>query len=715
MAALLFIVGVACSSSSSAPSVPTRSCGLTIWYRPTSPASVVEVLGSWDGWSQPGTTMGTAQDGWRASRFDGLAPGPAEYVIVDDGETLLDPNVGTTAFHEGQEVTWVQVPDCSVPAVQVDAVNAGASGAASIDASFLASESGKPLDPSRIALTTVHGASPTSVKPSGDASTGKIHVDLAGLPPGKTTLALTAYDAAGRAAQPTLATVWTEPRPWDWRDAVVYEVMVDRYRARDGSALAPPASMGGRAGGQVAGVTRAVESGELQGLGVNTLWLTPLYANPAGQWQGLDGREYTAYHGYWPAASRALESDMTSETDLDALVAAAHARGMRVLFDVVPHHVHTQHPYWQQHAHDGWFQQVDGQCVCGVGTCSWAQDATSCWFPSYRPSFDWTDDAVASTVTSDVLWWLDRWDGDGVRIDAVPMMPRAAVRRIAWAARAAYDNPSRRTLMLGENYTGPSDWASLKYFLGPTGLDSEFHFPLMWALRAALGQNLETMVDVDATIRTGEQTWSGSGAVMGLILDNHDTSRFVTLAAGQDDGQTWTPAPQPTDPAVYARTQMALAMLYTLPGAPVLYYGDEVALAGKSDPDSRRVMPDESSLGALQTATRVLVRTLGKARACSDALRRGTYRTLHVDAEHLVYARETVPGLAGQASGDVAVIDVQRATSAPLSAALPGIPAGSWVDVLSGRTLSLSPELTMLPSDPFSVSLYVPAHSPCAP
>jgi glycosidase len=230
----------------------------------------------------------------------------------------------------------------------------------------------------------------------------------------------------------------------------------------------------------------------------------------------------------------------------------------------------------------------------------------------------------------------------------------------------------------------------------------------MWALRGALAQNYETMMDVEATIRTGEETWSGSGAVMGLILDNHDTSRFVTLAAGQDDGRTWTPAPQPTDAAAYLRTQMALAMLYTLPGAPILYYGDEVALAGKSDPDSRRVMPDGSALGALQTATRDLVHTLAKAHACSDALRRGTYRTLYVDAEHLVYAREA-PG------GQVAFVDVQRATTAPLSARLPGIPAGSWVDVLSGRTLSLSSELTMLSSEPFSVSLYVPAHSPCAP
>ncbi len=706
--ALSLALAGGCSSAPSSPAVPAQSCSLTVWYRPSSAAASVQIVTSWSGWIQPGTPLAPQQDGWRAARFDHLAPGPAEYVLVDDGTTVLDPNVGTSAYHDGHEVTWVQIPDCAAPATQVSAVQATPDGKASVDATFLASESGDPLDPSTIAVSVAHGATPRTVTPTGDAPTGRIHLDLAGLPPGKSTLALHARDTRGRDARAALATVWIEPRVFDWRDAVVYEVMVDRYRAADGSALPAPASMGGRAGGRLAGVTKAVESGELAALGVNAIWLTPLYANPAGTWQGLDGRDYTSYHGYWPVQSRALETSMASESDLDALISAAHARGMRVLFDVVPHHVHTQHPYWAGHKADGWFQDVEGSCVCGLGSCSWGQDETSCWFTSYLPSFDWTSDAAAATTTADVLWWLERFDGDGLRIDAVPMMPRSAVRRIAWAARAELDNPSHRTLLLGENYTGPGDWPSLRYFLGPFGLDSEFHFPLMWALRGALGQSEGTLADVDAVIQTGEQSWAGSGAVMGLILDNHDTSRFVTVAAGQDDGQTWTPAPQPTDPQVYARLQTALGLLFALPGAPILYYGDEVGLAGKSDPDARRVMPADADLGVLQTQTRARVEQLGKARACSEALRRGTYRRLYVDAERLVFAREA-------AGGQTAVVDVQRATRAPLAAPLPRISAGSWVDLLSGRLQSLSPALTNLPAAPFSVSFYVPASSPCAP
>jgi glycosidase len=705
--ALLTALAGGCSSSSPAPAIPQRSCALTVWYQPTDPQSDVQLVTSWSGWSQPGTTMVTTDGTWRVAQFSSLPPGPAEYVIVDDGETVLDPNVGTTAFHDGQEVTWVDIPDCSVPQTQVKAVSATKSGSATIDATFLASSAGDALDPSSITLQPVHGGAPTSVTPTGDAATGRIHVALSGLPPGKSTLAVQAKDVKGRVADAALATVWTEDTPWDWRDAVVYEVMVDRFRAADGSALAAPASMGGRAGGNIAGVTKTIESGQLAALGVNTLWITPLYANPDGDWLGLDGHEYSSYHGYWPIQARQTESSMASAPDVNAMVAAAHARGIRVLFDVVPHHTHTQHPYWQQHEHDGWFQDIDGTCVCGVGSCSWAEDETACWFTNYLPSLDWTNDGVASQVSSDVRWWLDDFDGDGVRIDAVPMMPRAAVRRIAWDIRSEYDSPARRSMVLGENFVGQNDWASLKYFLGPQGLDSEFHFPLMWALRGALASTGQTLEDVDATIRTGEQTWSGSGAVMGLILDNHDTSRFVTVAAGDDDGVTWNPAPQPTVATPYTLLQLGLGVLFTLPGMPVLYYGDEIGLAGKSDPDSRRVMPADADLLSFQTQTRAFVASLAKLRTCSEALRRGTYRTLHVDPERLLFARETP-------DGPTAIVDLQRSPTAPFTGALPGISAGSWKETLSGHVQSLSPELTTLPAEPFSVSVYLPATSPCA-
>jgi glycosidase len=194
---------------------------------------------------------------------------------------------------------------------------------------------------------------------------------------------------------------------------------------------------------------------------------------------------------------------------------------------------------------------------------------------------------------------------------------------------------------------------------------------------------------------------------MSLIIGNQDVPRFSSVSAGDAYGDTWTPAPQSQDPLVYEKQQMALGMIFALPGAPTVYYGDEVGLAGGGDPDSRRVFPSDSELSPLQLATREVVRRLGAARSCSGALREGTYRTLHAGPEDLVFAREA-PGV------ETVVVVATRAPGAPLQVPLPGISPGDYVDLVTGEHASLSPGLTNLETAAFSVALFVQAASPCA-
>ncbi len=706
----LLLVGVlpfvACTQDAPAPSIPLRSCEVTVWHRAASNAAQVEVVTSWDGWKQPGRILPADRgDGWRVTRYD-PPPGDQEYGIVEDGQWMADPNVGTTAFHDGIEVSLVHVDDCSAPALRVDAAAGHADGTAEASLTFLAAASASPLDPASVRVTELGGSSAT-VDVATDPAKGTVSVTAHGLAPGKHTLFVAARDASGKDAEPGRVTVWEEASPFDWRDASIYQVMVDRYRGPGGEALPPPADPAGWAGGTLSGVLADVQSGKFAAMGFNTLWLSPLYQNPQGEFPGTDGHMYSAYHGYWPTASRALDPRFGTEADLDALVSAAHARGIRILFDVVPHHVHQEHPYVAAHADGAWFTDWGKDCVCGTATCDWGTHLTDCWFAPYLPSFDWTRDDVAQTVTADVAWWIDRFDGDGIRIDAVPMMPRAATRRIVAELRRRFDHPGNRTYVLGENFTGPGGYDELRYQLGPSGLDGEFHFPLMWTLRGAIADETEPLSDIDLAVQTGEQTWKGAGAIMALMIGNHDVTRFASESDGSADGSGFTPAPQPTDPGVYARQRMALGMVFTLPGVPVVYYGDEVGLAGRHDPDSRRVLPADDTLTADQKATRDFVAALGKVRACSVSLRRGTYRPLVVGGETLAFAREA-DGAAP------AIVVAMRAGLAPMIEALPGVPAGEYVDALSGEEASLNPELTNLDARPFSVRVFLPKGDPCA-
>jgi glycosidase len=703
--AALVAVASACESDP-APAVPTRACGVTVWHRPASSAAAVEIVGDWDGWKRPGTTPSRRDDGWRAASFE-VPPGEHAYAIIEDGVWLTDRNVPMTAFHEGREVALVEAPDCGRPLVRVDGVSVERTGRAVVKASFLAAKAASALDLASIEAVARDG---TKLRvASADPKTGAMALVADALPPGKHAVTLRARDSAGVAAEDARATVWIEPsrdEPWDPRDAVVYQVVLDRFRNEAG-ALAPPATPSSRAGGNLAGVRRAIESGEIEALGVNTLWLSPLYKNPEGTFPGNDGRAYTSYHGYWPIASRELDPRFATEAELDAFMALAHARGLRVLFDVVPNHVHEGHPWVT--GHPDWFGNPG--CVCGQGACDWATNITTCWFAPYLPDLDWASPTVARAETAEVLWWMDRWDGDGLRIDAVPMMARAATRRITNAVRARYEHPGNHPYVLGENFTGPGAYQSLRYDLGPFGLDGSFHFPLMWTLRSVLAEEREPMRAIDLSFRAGEEAWAGSGAVMGLMIGNHDVARFASVSAGNAAGDAWEAPSQPLDPVVYAKQRLALATVFTLPGAPVLYYGDEVGLAGRSDPDCRRVMPREEDLLPAQRDTRELVRALGKARACSKALRRGDVRTLLADDERLVFARTT--------ASEVALVVITRQPSLPASVSLAGLPgiasAADLVDVVTGAPGVSGPDGGLeVANSPRTVHVYVPKASRCA-
>jgi glycosidase len=691
--------GTGACSTAGEPTVPTRSCGLRVWHKPATTEARVQVIGDWDGWARPGTLPEKREDGWLVAAID-TTPGEHAYAIIEDGVWLTDKNEPMTDLYEGHEISVATAAECDRPAVRVDGVDTTAQGSVTVRATFVSARDGARVEPSSIVAKDRAGAELT-VK-SVDPSRGTVTLETSGLSLGKYTYTIEARDVSGKVAEDARATAWIDrasgKEPWDPRDAFVYQVMIDRFRGTN-APLAPPASPSSRAGGTLAGVRRALEAGDIEALGANAIWLSPLYSNPEGEFTGNDGRSYTSYHGYWPIASRGIDSRFATEAELDEFVRAAHARGIRVLFDVVPNHVHQQHPWATEHA--AWFKQ---DCLCGQGSCDWGGHIRTCWFAPYLPDLDWTNLEAGHAATNDVLWWFDRWDADGIRIDAVPMMPRSATRRIAAAARTRYGHPGHALYVLGENFTGPGGYQSLRYDLGPHGLDGSFHFPLMWTLRNAIALETAPLGEIETSFRAGEQAWDGSNAVMGLMIGNHDVSRFASASAGNADGDAWDGPPQPLDPIVYAKQRLALASVLTLPGAPVVYYGDEVGLAGRSDPDCRRVMPADSALSEAQLKTRELARKIGRTRACSRPLRRGALRTILADEERLVFAREI--------DGESVIVALGRRPRASMTIQVPPS-LGPLVDVVTGE--EVPPGSLTISNDPFSVHVWVTTASGCMP
>ena len=511
----------------------------------------------------------------------------------------------------------------------------------------------------------------------------------------------------------------------DWRDSVMYFVMTDRFRDSDGRSMPVSGATDGDArtgpsgqyeGGDLPGVTEEIPY--LADLGVTAIWLSAPYdgRNAAGAAidPGSDPHTYSAYHGYWPAPGNVqfaadgslvsgsptpqVEPRIGTSADLHTLVDTAHAttgadgHPMRVLFDYVMKHVDIESGLYT--AHPTWFVPPEGGRSL-VRTCSegnvWDDSywGTRCAFATYLPSFDYYQDAPRAWSVSDAAWWVREYDLDGLRLDAIKHVPLSWLTDLRARVDAAVPDPvGGRFYMVGETFTY-DDRDLLRRFVDPdTMLDGQFDFPFKArACEALFSRSMP--LDSFASWMDGNDSFYGNGALMSTWIGNHDIPRAIHFASGQIGscregsfvGNSWAPASytQPTEAAPYERLGLAFALMMTSPGVPLIYYGDEIGLAGGGDPDNRRMMPwSDATLLPPQIALREAVRTLAHIRGENPVLGRGRRVTLSTTADTWVYR---MTGCGGAADVIVAINRADGANNVT-------IPAGSYDDLVSGGAAS---------------------------
>ncbi|PKN56532.1 MAG: hypothetical protein CVU56_15635 [Deltaproteobacteria bacterium HGW-Deltaproteobacteria-14] len=503
---------------------------------------------------------------------------------------------------------------------------------------------------------------------------------------------------------------------FDWRDAVMYFALVDRFYDSDGVVTPVAGATGdnGRGtsgqyeGGDLAGVTAKL--GYLTDLGVTALWITAPYDNRDLAGAGLnDDKMYSAYHGYWPSPANISYANPDAPTPtplveprigdadaLHALVTAAHGaasadgHGVKVLFDYVMNHVDGASGLAAANA--DWFTDNAGQTpLCAPN--NWWDDpywGTRCAFAQYLPAFDFAKAAPRDWSVADAVWWAKTFDIDGYRLDAIKHVPLAWLTQLRARLAATFAAPDGdRFYLVGETFDYFDRDLLKKYIQPDTMLDGQFDFPFKRHLcEAVFHGGLDTLAtwladndyyyDVDgASKRSLMTTWIG----------NHDIPRAIHFASGQipectqgsDGSNGWTTDyDQPADAAPYERLGVAFAVMLTNPGIPLIYYGDEIGLAGGGDPDNRRPMPwNDADLNAHQLALRAAVAQLAQVRGAHKALTRGARTTLSVTADTWVYR------MGGCAAGtkDVVVAINRGDTPATVS-----VPTGTYTDLLAAAS-----------------------------
>ncbi|HUZ28171.1 MAG TPA: maltose alpha-D-glucosyltransferase [Solirubrobacteraceae bacterium] len=381
---------------------------------------------------------------------------------------------------------------------------------------------------------------------------------------------------------------WFEAEPLWFKRAVFYEIHVRGFYDANGDGI-----------GDFRGLTEKLDY--LQWLGIDCIWLLPFYDSPL-----RDG-------GYDISDFRKVHRDYGSVDDVKQLIDAAHARRIRVIADLVINHTSIEHAWFQEARSDphspkrNWYvwsdtddRYADARIIfLDTESSNWTWDPVAgqyYWhrFFAHQPDLNYDNPEVRQEMLDVLRFWLDL-GLDGFRLDAVPYLferegtncenlpeTHEYLRRV----RKEIDEHYPDRVLLAEANQWPDD--VVQYFGQGDECHMAFHFPVM--PRMFMAMRREEAVPIYEVLANTPRIPETSQ--WGLFLRNHDE---LTLEMVTDEERDYMYAEYAKDPRMKLnlgiRRRLATlldngrdeieimhAILFSLPGSPVLYYGDEIAM-----------------------------------------------------------------------------------------------------------------------------------------
>jgi glycosidase len=389
----------------------------------------------------------------------------------------------------------------------------------------------------------------------------------------------------------------TQLQRTDWHTAQMYFMVVDRFvngdTTNDEPVIAPQIHfMANYQGGDLAGIHRTLDNGYFKSLNINTLWVSPITQNPLKGYVEFPAphRKFSGYHGYWPIANTKVDHRFGTGEEMRSLIEGVHGYGMSIILDFVSNHVHEDHPIVKLHPE--WRTQLD----LPDGTKNiriWDEQRLTTWFDTFLPSLDHSIPEVTDMLSDTALFWVTEYGFDGFRHDAAKHIPQEFWRTLTQKVkREVVVGRGKPVLQIGETFGSRELIGS---YIGSGMMDGKFDFNLYFDARTAFALDNEDFDRLGTSLQSS-LSYYGFHHLMGNITGNHDLPRFISYASGalkfgEDEKEAgWSRDIQVLDPNGYLKLQQLIAFMWTIPGIPVLYYGDEFGMPGAGDPDNRRMM-----------------------------------------------------------------------------------------------------------------------------
>lgn len=392
-------------------------------------------------------------------------------------------------------------------------------------------------------------------------------------------------------------------------------------------------------GGDLAGLQQTISEGYFKKLGINTLWISPLNQNPTepyGFYKPMNTK-FSGYHGYWPVSSSKVDFRFGTNQELKQLVTDAHTNNLNVLLDYVAHHVHAEHIFYKQHPEFTTSLYLpDGT----LNTEKWNDHRLTTWFDTFMPTLDLSNPKVVQMMTDSAMFWLKEFKLDGFRHDATKHITEEFWRELTLKIKRA--NNGKNLYQIGETYGSPELISS---YLTSGMLDGQFDFNVYDIANTTFaGVGGSDLMQVQTILNSSLYIY-GNHNLMGNISGNHDKPRFMALASGDlkfgEDSKAagWQREIGISDSTAYDKLLLMHTFNLTIPGIPVIFYGDEIGLTGANDPDCRRMMKFDH-LNNRESKLMTYVSVLAHLRMDHPVLIYGDFINIQAQKETWVYARK---------------------------------------------------------------------------
>jgi glycosidase len=362
-----------------------------------------------------------------------------------------------------------------------------------------------------------------------------------------------------------------------WNDAVFYEIFVRSYYDSDGNGI-----------GDFKGLLQKLDylndgnDSTSTDLGVTAIWLMPVTQSPS-------------YHGYDVIDYKKIEQDYGNNQDFQNFLDSAHARGIKVIIDLVLNHSSSNHPWFTDSKigpsapHRDWYRwSSTNPNISGPwGQKVW-HSANGYYyyglFNSGMPDLNYESQQVKDEVADIIKYWLDTVNVDGFRLDAIKYLYEdgnqledvPATFEYLREFRTINKNINPDAVSVGEVWSNTS---SILPYADGTGMDFCFEF--------------ETASYIISSINSGFPI-SLSNHLKNAVTPNYPFLQYATFLTNHDQIRVFSQLLSNVN-----KCKLAAAILLTLPGIPFIYYGEEIGMiSGSDDPSKRTPMQWTSSVNA---------------------------------------------------------------------------------------------------------------------